>query len=83
MTGTRYESSSPSPVMIKGGGIVGVATAYYLSLARKGGHSITIVEDSSIVVAGAFGKANGLIGNRSFKLENESLCRLYGSCTNS
>ena len=77
MTATRHESPFPSPVVILKGGIGSVATAYYISPARKGGHSITIVDDASILVAGASGKANGIIGHCGFKPEAVCLGKLY------
>lgn len=58
--------SSPKPdrhIIIIGGGIIGVSTAYYLSrhpTFAEGKVRITIVEGSEIA-AGASGKAGGLL----------------------
>ncbi|SCV67300.1 BQ2448_5946 [Microbotryum intermedium] len=54
---------SPSSILIIGGGIQGVCTAYYLTqLAKERGRniSVTILEGSGIA-AGASGKAGGLL----------------------
>lgn len=73
MLGERQKSSGHSPVTIIGGGIIGLSTAYYLSRARKSGLSITIVDNASILFAGASGKANGILGDYGFEPEAESL----------
>lgn len=63
-------------MVVIGGGIIGLSTAYYLSLARKSGRSITIVDSASILFAGASGKANGILGDYGFEPEVESLGKL-------
>ena len=76
MTGARHKNRGHSPVVIIGGGIVGMSTAYYLALARKDGHSIIIVDNAAVLFAGASGKANGILGDYGFKPEAESLGKL-------
>lgn len=76
MAGRRPKSSGLSRVVIIGCGIMGLSTAYYLSLARGSGHSITIVDNASILFAGASGKANGILGDYGFKPQAESLGKL-------
>ncbi|KAL9075771.1 MAG: hypothetical protein Q9161_001523 [Pseudevernia consocians] len=76
MAGGVPENLSRSPVVIVGGGMMGFATAYYLALARKSGRSITIVDNASILFAGASGKANGILGDYGFEPEAESLGKL-------
>lgn len=57
-------SSAPTPsnIVIVGGGIIGVCTAYYTSLhpSLPPNTSITIIEATS-VASGASGKAGGLL----------------------
>ena len=76
MAGGVQNNLGRSPVVIIGGGIIGLSTAYYLALARKSGRSITIVDNASILFAGASGKANGILGDYGFKPEAESLGKL-------
>lgn len=76
MAGGKQKGLGRSPVVIIGGGIIGLSTAYYLSLARKSGRSITIVDNASILFAGASGKANGILGDYGFEPEAESLGQL-------
>lgn len=76
MASKRERGPGHSPVVILGGGILGFSTAYYLSQARKSGLSITIVDNASILFAGASGKANGILGNYGFKPEAEALGKL-------
>ena len=76
MASERERGPGHSPVVIIGGGIIGFSTAYYLSQARKSGHSITIVDHASILFAGASGKANGILGDYGFKPEAEHLGKL-------
>ncbi len=68
--------SEHSPVVVVGGGIIGLSTAYYLSLARKSGRSITVLDSASVLFAGASGKANGMLGDYGFKPEADSLGKL-------
>ena len=60
-------------MVIIGGGIIGLSTAYELSLARGCGRSITIVDNAPTLLAGASGKANGILGDYGFEPEAESL----------
>ncbi len=76
MAGGRQDSSGRSPVVIVGGGIIGLSTAYYLSQARKSGRSITIVDSAARLFAGASGKANGILGDYGFEREAEPLGKL-------
>ena len=76
MTGRRQKSPHSSAVVIVGGGIIGLSTAYFLSRARKSGRSITIVDKASNLYAGASGQANGILGDYGFKPEAESLGKL-------
>lgn len=75
MTGDKKRSSGVPPVVIIGCGIIGLSTAYYLSLASSG-RSITIVDNSSKLFTGASGKANGILGDYGFEPEAESLAKL-------
>ncbi len=63
-------------MVIVGGGIIGLCTAYYLSQARKSGRSITIVDSAARLFAGASGKANGILGDYGFEREAEPLGKL-------
>ena len=76
MSARRQKSPDGSAVVIVGGGIIGLSTAYYLSSIRKSGRSITIVDNASILYAGASGKANGILGDYGFKPEAEPLGKL-------
>lgn len=76
MAGGKQKSPNGSTVVIIGGGVVGLSTAYFLSRARKSGGSITIVDNASVLCAGASGKANGILGDYGFKPETESLGKL-------
>lgn len=51
---------APERVVIIGGGIMGVCTAYYLSRAVGPRASITLIEGTSIAAA-ASGRAGGLL----------------------
>ena len=76
MAARRQKSSDGSAVVIVGGGIIGLSTAYYVSTTRKSARSITIVDNASILYAGASGKANGILGDYGFKPEAEPLGKL-------
>lgn len=76
IAGGRQKSPSRSPVVVIGGGIIGLSTAYYLSLARTSGRSITVVDKASVLFAGASGKANGILGDYGFEPEAETLGKL-------
>ena len=76
MASGRQRSPDGSTVVIIGGGIIGLSTAYFLSRARNSGRSITIVDNASILYAGASGKANGILGDYGFEPEAESLGKL-------
>ena len=54
-------SSSPEPIVILGGGIIGFATAYYLATSQGDGRDITIIDNSPILFEGASGQANGIL----------------------
>ena len=73
MAGGKQKSRDGSTVVIIGGGIIGLCTAYSLSKGRKWGGSITIVDNASVLCAGASAKANGILGDYGFKPEAESL----------
>ena len=76
MAARRQKSPDGSAVVIVGGGIIGLSTAYYVSTTRKCARSITIVDNASILYAGASGKANGILGDYGFKPEAEPLGKL-------
>ena len=76
MAGGRQKGSDNSDVVIIGGGIIGLSTAFYLSKIRNNGRSITIVDNAFILYAGASGKANGILGDYGFKPGAESLGNL-------
>ena len=76
MAARRQKSPDSSAVVIIGGGIIGFSTAYYLSSIRKNGRSITVVDNASLLYAGASGKANGILGDYGFKPEAEPLGKL-------
>ena len=76
MAARRQKSPDGSAVVIVGGGIIGLSTAYYLSKIRNSGRSITLVDNASILHAGASGKANGILGDYGFKPEAEALGKL-------
>ena len=73
MAGRHQEDSDGSPVVIIGGGIIGLSTAYYHSLLGGNRSSITIVESADTLFAGASGQANGILGDYDFPPEVESL----------
>ena len=76
MADRDQEDSIGSPVVIIGGGIIGLTTAYYHSLLGGNRYSITIVESADTLFAGASGQANGILGNYDFPPEVESLGQL-------
>lgn len=76
MSARKEKSPDGSAVVIVGAGIIGLSTAYYLSSIRKSGRSITIVDNASILYAGASGKANGILGDYGFKPEADLLGKL-------
>ena len=76
MAGRDQEDSDGSPVVIIGGGIIGLSTAYYHSLLRGNRSTITIVESADTLFAGASGQANGILGNYDFPPGAESLGKL-------
>ena len=76
MAGRVQEDSDGSPVVIIGGGIIGLSTAYYHSLLGGNRSSITIVESADSLFAGASGQANGILGNYGFPRGAESLGKL-------
>ena len=76
MAGPDQEDSDGSPVVIIGGGIIGLSTAYYHSLLRGNRSSITIVESADALFVGASGQANGILGNYGFPRGAESLGKL-------
>lgn len=63
-TTTASAATSPKSIVIVGGGIIGVCTAYYTSISPKfqpnKGDSITLVEATDVAGA-ASGKAGGLL----------------------
>ena len=76
MAQPRQKTSGHSPVVIVGGGIIGFATAYYLSLDGRSARSISIVDNASTLFAGASGKANGILGDYGFVSQAKSLGKL-------
>ncbi|KAK6345800.1 hypothetical protein TWF730_010143 [Orbilia blumenaviensis] len=67
-------SPMPKKVLVIGGGIVGVSTAYYLS-HHESNPSVTLIEASSIA-CGASGKAGGLLALDWHGNDTASLARL-------
>lgn len=76
MAGRRQKIPDSAAVVIIGGGVIGLSTAYFLSRMRKNGGSITIVDNASTLCAGASGKANGILGDYGFEPEAEALGKL-------
>ena len=76
MAGGKQKIPDSAAVVIIGGGVIGLSTAYYLSKMRKNGGSIAIVDNASILCAGASGKANGILGDYGFEPEAKSLGKL-------
>jgi len=52
--------------IIIGGGIIGLSTAYYLSLFQQDGGDVVIVDGANELLLGASGKANGMLGDYGF-----------------
>ena len=76
MAARMQKSPEGSAVIIVGCGIIGLSTAYWLSRNRKNARSITIVDNASVLCAGASGKANGILGDYGFKPEAELFGKL-------
>lgn len=73
-TMNQQVSSSGNGTVIIGGGIIGVAMAYYLALAQGGsGTDITIIDRAPELFLGASGKANGVLGDYGFTQETAPL----------
>ncbi|KAJ6258834.1 hypothetical protein Dda_6888 [Drechslerella dactyloides] len=64
----------PQKIVVVGGGIIGVSTAYFLS-RHPANPSVTLIEASSIA-CGASGKAGGLLALDWHGVETASLARL-------
>jgi FAD dependent oxidoreductase len=63
-------------IIIIGGGIIGLSTAYYLLLSGVKGRQIKIVDRAPRLLQGASGKANGMLGDYGFPIGAASLGQL-------
>lgn len=84
---TLDQATAASPThdgtIIIGGGIIGLNTAYYLTLTQRGsGADIIIIDRAPELFLGASGKANGVLGNYGFPAETGPLGSLSWSLHN-
>ena len=54
-------------VLVIGGGVIGVCSAYYLA---KAGYSVTLIERGDICSGSSYGNAGWLVPSHSFPLAN-------------
>ncbi len=56
-----------SHIIILGGGILGLSTAYFLSLNPQADKQITVIDSASSLFHGASGVATGILANNWFE----------------